>query len=108
MWRSLVAGVLSKEPVAGSRRTQHDYDFVGAASREHEQVATRLGKTKDAVAQAVVRLRVQWWRILDKQVARTVTDPAQIEDEVQFIKNVFWRTAGGNSPRSDSNQQGAN
>jgi len=71
-------------------------------------VATRLGKTKDAVAQAVVRLRVQWWRILDKEVARTVTDPAQIEDEVQFIKNVFWRTAGGNSPQSDSNQQGAN
>jgi DNA-directed RNA polymerase specialized sigma24 family protein len=75
---------------------------------EYDQVATRLGKTKDAVAQAVVRLRLQWWRILDKEVARTVTDPAQIQDEVQFIKNVFWRTAGGKSPRSDSDQQGAN
>lgn len=100
---------LQAEWNADSKRAEFDElrRFLANAPKpaEYEQIAARLGKTKDAVAQAVVRLRRQWWRILDKEVARTVTDPAQIEDEVQFIKSVFWRTAGGKSPGSDAAQQ---
>ena len=59
-----------------------------------------------AVAKAVQRLREQWWSLLEKEVARTVSDPAQIADEVEFIKSVFWRSAGGGPGRSD--QQGQN
>jgi len=73
---------------------------------DYEQIAARLGKTKDAVMKAVQRLREQWWSLLEKEVARTVSDPAQIADEVEFIKSVFWRSAGGGPGRSD--QQGQN
>jgi RNA polymerase sigma-70 factor (ECF subfamily) len=70
-------------------------------SGDYEQIAARLGKTKDAVTKAVQRLRDQWWSLLEKEVACTVSDPAQITDEVEFIKSVFWRSAGGDPGPSD-------
>jgi len=56
---------------------------------EHEQryadVAGRLGMSEGAVKKAAQRLRDRYRELLRRAVAETVTDPAEVDDELRYL-----------------------
>jgi RNA polymerase sigma-70 factor (ECF subfamily) len=48
-------------------------------------LAARLGMTEGAVKVAVHRLRQRYRRVLRDEISRTVTDPAEIDDEIRQL-----------------------
>lgn len=65
---------LLKEALTGDRQAV-DYPAVSA----------ELGMSEDAVRQAASRLRKRYRELLRDEVAQTVTDPAEIEDELRGL-----------------------
>lgn len=65
---------LLKEALSGDRQAI-DYPAVSA----------ELGMSEDAVRQAASRLRKRYRELLRDEVAQTVTDPAEIEDELRGL-----------------------
>ena len=57
-------------------------DGTAAAYRE---VADALKMTEDAVKMAALRLRRRYARLVREEVARTVADPAEVEDEIRDL-----------------------
>ncbi len=55
-----------------------------APPRPHE-VAVRLGVPVDSVRSALRRLRARYRESLREEVAQTVSDPAEIEDELNYL-----------------------
>lgn len=51
----------------------------------HARIAAELGLTPGAVKMAASRLRRRYGAILREEVARTVADPAEIDDEVRSL-----------------------
>jgi DNA-directed RNA polymerase specialized sigma24 family protein len=66
---------LATEPVAGA------YAAVGM----------RLQMSNEAVAVEVHRLRKRYGELLRKEIGRTVSTPAEIEEEMRFLFSVFSR-----------------
>lgn len=66
---------LSSEPAAGA------YAAIGA----------RLHMTNEAVAAEVHRMRKQYGELLRKEIGRTVSSPAGIEEEMRFLRSVFGK-----------------
>jgi RNA polymerase sigma-70 factor (ECF subfamily) len=62
-----------------------------ADAKPYRQVAEELGMTEGAVKVAVHRLRNRYRELLQEEIARTVDDPAQVEDE---IRSLFQALAG--------------
>ena len=48
-------------------------------------IAAELGMTEGAVKMAASRLRKRYGEILREEIARTVADPADVEDEVRAL-----------------------
>ena len=48
-------------------------------------IAAELGMTEGAVKMAASRLRSRYGEILREEIARTVADPADVEDEVRAL-----------------------
>jgi len=48
-------------------------------------LAARLGKTEEAVLMAVHRLRKRYREILQEQIAATLDDPSEMEDEIRSL-----------------------
>jgi DNA-directed RNA polymerase specialized sigma24 family protein len=57
----------------------------GAGVASTAELAKRLGKTEGAFHVAVHRLRKRYWTILKEQIAATVEDPGQIDDEIRDL-----------------------
>ncbi|MCC6235795.1 MAG: hypothetical protein IT580_24375 [Verrucomicrobiales bacterium] len=57
----------------------------GAAPREYEVAAKKLGMTKGAVAVAVHRMRGRLLEILRSEVQQTVTDATETEAELREL-----------------------
>ncbi len=53
------------------------------------EVASRLGMTEAAVKMAVSRLRQRYRRLLREQIARTVSSPDEVDDEIRHLFAVF-------------------
>jgi RNA polymerase sigma-70 factor (ECF subfamily) len=51
----------------------------------HAEIARRLRTTEAAVATAVHRLRQRFRAILNEEIAETVSDPADIDDEIRAL-----------------------
>jgi RNA polymerase sigma-70 factor (ECF subfamily) len=51
----------------------------------YAKLASRLGTTAEAVATAVYRLRQRYKEILRLEIAATVADPADVEDEIRAL-----------------------
>jgi RNA polymerase sigma-70 factor (ECF subfamily) len=62
---------------------------LGADAPKVSEVAERLGISAGAARVAVHRLRRRYQQILREQVAETVTDPADIEDEIRSLFAAF-------------------
>jgi len=55
----------------------------------HGKLAAQLSMSKEAVTVAVHRFRERYGELLRKEVARTVSDPAEVEDEVRHLIKVL-------------------
>jgi RNA polymerase sigma factor (sigma-70 family) len=60
--------------------------LLGArGSDPYGQIAAELGMTEGAVKVAVHRLRQRYRALLNEEIARTVDDPGQVEDEIRDL-----------------------
>ncbi len=55
----------------------------------HEECAAKLGMSEGAVKVAVHRLRQRYREILRAEIAKTVADPADIDDEMRHLVNAL-------------------
>ena len=53
------------------------------------QIAEELGMSVEAVRVAVHRLRKRFGRLLRAQVAQTVADPEQVDDEIRYLLTIL-------------------
>ena len=59
------------------------------SSRPYAEVATRLGKTEQAVKMAVSRLRQEYGTLLRAQIERTVSNPTEAREELRHLFTVW-------------------
>jgi RNA polymerase sigma-70 factor (ECF subfamily) len=57
----------------------------------YRQLAVELGMTEPAVRVAIHRLRKRFGTILRREVARTVTDPRSVDDELRYLFSCLGR-----------------
>ena len=70
---------LALDPYLGSEDTQPPY----------EELATKLGSTSGAVRLLVHRLRKKFRVLLEREIARTVMKPEDIEEELAWLRQVM-------------------
>lgn len=59
----------------------------------HQEAAERLGKTADAVKVAVHRLRQRYRELVRTEIAKTVVDPADIDEEMDYLLTALRKRA---------------
>ena len=59
------------------------------------EVAVRLGMSEDAVHNASHRLRKRYREILQEQIAATLDDPSELDDEIRSLFDAL-RTESAN------------
>ena len=59
--------------------------LAGEADTSYAAIAAELGMTEGAVKQAAHRLRQRYRDILRRQIAQTVADQAEIDDEIRRL-----------------------
>jgi RNA polymerase sigma factor (sigma-70 family) len=59
--------------------------LTGTEQARYREIATSLGMTENAVKAAVYRLRQQYGRLLREEIAQTVANPAEVDDEVRHL-----------------------
>jgi RNA polymerase sigma-70 factor (ECF subfamily) len=67
--------------------------------RPYRQTAATLGMSEGAVKVAVHRLRKRFGKALRLQIAETVEDPADVDDEVRYLLGVVRRCCVGRKRR---------
>lgn len=67
--------------------------LTGSGSAQYREIATDLGMTETAVKAAVHRLRQRYGQLLRQEIAETVADPVEVDDEVRHLLGVLqpWR-----------------
>lgn len=61
------------------------------AGETYAAAAGRLGVTEGAVKMAVLRMRQRYRELFRKTIARTVADPAEVEEELKYLIAVIGR-----------------
>jgi RNA polymerase sigma factor (sigma-70 family) len=72
----------------GKRRLFHALSFHLTAERDEVsfgQLSTELGIAESAVIKQLYNLRQRYRSLLRDEVAQTVADPAQVEDEIRYL-----------------------
>lgn len=62
---------------------------AGKGARTHAEAASRLGMEETAVRVAVHRLRKRYRWLLRDEIAQTLSDPAQLEEELRALFGAF-------------------
>ena len=57
----------------------------------YAEAAASLGLSLGAVKSAIFRLRRRYHELVREEVAQTVADPAEVEDELRYMLAVFSR-----------------
>src|ERR1017187_2464726 len=79
------------------RYSDHDFDLlkpflIGEEARgDGIATAERLGMSAGAFKVAINRLRKRYRDVLREEIARTVADPAQVDDEIRYLITVLAR-----------------
>lgn len=60
-------------------------ELQGASESSYADVAARLGTTEGAIKTAASRLRKRWREILRAEIAGTLSDPANVDDELRGL-----------------------
>ncbi|MBU6411736.1 MAG: sigma-70 family RNA polymerase sigma factor [Verrucomicrobia bacterium] len=88
-----VIGRLREECAAAGRRDQFDelkvFLTAGKGERPHADAARALGLGETAARVAVHRLRKRYRQLLRDEIARTLSDPAQVEEEMRALFGAF-------------------
>ena len=84
-------GKLRREAEAAGKRTQFEALKGSLTGQEpaREETAKVLGMSADAVKVAVHRLRKRYRELLRAEIAETVDDPAEIDDEMRCLVNAL-------------------
>jgi RNA polymerase sigma factor (sigma-70 family) len=70
-------------------------DFLTAAdSTSYETAATRLGIPLNAVKTAIHRLRGNFRTVVRREVARTVSSPTEVDEELRYLRAVLASPEG--------------
>src|SRR5262245_8624461 len=84
---------LREENSAGDDRKLFDelkpFLTLGKSAIPYSQAATALGMTESAVRVTVHRLRRRYRELLRQEIAQTLSDPAQVEEEVRALFSAF-------------------
>ena len=64
---------------------------AGRDEGSYAEVATQVGLTPGAVKKAVHRLRQRYYALFREEIAHTVADPAEVEDEMRYLCAVMAR-----------------
>jgi len=87
------AASLEKEYAAARKRELfvrlQPYLQSGRAGPSYAETAAALGKTEDAIKSGVQRLRQRFQQLLRAQIAETVASAAEVEAELQHLRQVF-------------------
>lgn len=90
-----VLGLLRLEcEAAGKGKLFHDLQFCLQGDSQgpgYADVALRHGLTEGAVRVAVHRLRQRYGELLRKEIARTVADSSEVEEELRYLAAVAAR-----------------
>lgn len=81
------------EELAGGRNPERSRRLAAfltdADSAPYREVAAELGMSEAAVKVGVHRLRQRYGALLREEVARTVEDPARVDDELRYLFSVL-------------------
>jgi len=84
-----VLGRLREESAAAGRSRQFDELKPGLTGEQplmgYADLASRLETTEAAVKMAVKRLRARYGQLLREEIAHTVADPKEAEDELRHL-----------------------
>jgi DNA-directed RNA polymerase specialized sigma24 family protein len=59
--------------------------IAGTGEDSYAQVAAELGMSREAVKKAVQRMRHRYYELFREEVAHTVADPAEVEEELRYL-----------------------
>ncbi len=59
--------------------------ITGTGEESYAQVAAELGMSREAVKKAVQRMRHRYYELFREEVAHTVADPAEVEEELRYL-----------------------
>jgi RNA polymerase sigma factor (sigma-70 family) len=80
---------LREESVAENKTAQFDelkiFLTAGKGAISYADAAARIGTTEGAAKVAVHRLRKRYRKLLRDEIAQTVNDPAQVEEEIRAL-----------------------
>ena len=68
-----------------------DYLTIDSGRENYAQVAKRLNLSEGAIKVAVYRMRRRYRELLRQEIAHTVADPSDVEDEIRFLFATFSR-----------------
>lgn len=93
---ALLAGVLSQlRDEASSQGSVERFERLQGfltgkpPGTRQSQIAQELGMSVGAVRVAIHRLRRRFGRVLREQIAQTVADPEQVDDEISYLLTVL-------------------
>jgi len=64
----------------------------GAAHGSYADTAKRLGLTEEAIKSAAYRLRRRYQKLIREEVAPTIAEPAELDDEVRYLIRLAGRS----------------
>ena len=80
---------LREECVVAGNAELHDrlkgFPLAGKSDPSFQQVATELGMTESALKSAVHRMRARYRQLVREEVAHTVADPAEVNEEARHL-----------------------
>ncbi len=59
--------------------------IAGAGEESYAQVSAELGMSREAVKKAAQRMRQRYYQLFREEVAHTVADPAEVEEELRYL-----------------------
>jgi DNA-directed RNA polymerase specialized sigma24 family protein len=70
------------------RRLQ-DFLVTGQTEARYPEAAADLGMSEDAVKKAAQRMRQRYYELFREEIAHTVADPGEIEDELRYLCEIM-------------------
>lgn len=101
--RALLAGVVAELGAEYEARGQGKLfraleGELGGDARPHAELAARLASTAGAVKVAAHRLRARYRELLRRSILETLTDPAELDDELGALLSAVSTAAPGSDP----------